>query len=79
MRGPTGTPMSLGHQNQTKKLTHLVDLLGHLLSRNHVSSFSELLLGNYRWMDCRGVYCRGLNFRGVSSRGIDCRGLIVAG
>ena len=31
-RGPTGTPMSLGPHNPTKKLTHLVDLLGHLLS-----------------------------------------------
>ena len=30
---PTGTPISLGPQNPTKKLTHLVDLLGHLLSR----------------------------------------------
>ena len=33
--------MSLGPQNPTKKLTHLVDLLGHLLSRNHVSNFSD--------------------------------------
>ena len=39
---PTGTPMSLGPQNPTKKLTHLVDLLGHLLSQNHVSNFSDL-------------------------------------
>ena len=31
-RGPTGTHMSLGPQNPTKKLTHWVDLLGHLLS-----------------------------------------------
>ena len=29
-------------QNPTKKLTHLVDLLGHLLSRNCVSIFSDL-------------------------------------
>ena len=29
-------------QNPTKKLTHLVDLLGHLLSRNRVSNFSDL-------------------------------------
>ena len=36
------TTMSLGPQNPTKKLTHLVDLLGHLLSRNHVSNFSDL-------------------------------------
>ena len=35
-------PMSLGPQNRTKKLTHLVDLLGHLLSRNHVYNFSDL-------------------------------------
>ena len=33
-RGPTGIHMGLGPQNPTKKLTHLVDLLGHLLSRN---------------------------------------------
>ena len=32
--------MSLGPQNPTKKLTYLVNLLGHLLSRNHVSYFS---------------------------------------
>ena len=38
----TVTPMSLGPQNPTKNLTHLVDLLGHLLSRNHVSNFSDL-------------------------------------
>ena len=31
-----------GPQNTTKKLTHLVHLLGHLLSRNHVSNFSDL-------------------------------------
>ena len=37
-RGLTG----LGPQNPTKKLTHLVDLLDHLLSRNHVSNFSDL-------------------------------------
>ena len=30
--GPTGTPM----------LTHLMDLLGYLLSRNHVYNFSDL-------------------------------------
>ena len=30
--------MGLGPQ----KLTQLVDLLGHLLSRNHVSNFSDL-------------------------------------
>ena len=41
-RGPTDTPRGLGPQNPTKKLTHLVDLLGHLLSRNHVSNFSDL-------------------------------------
>ena len=41
-RGPTGAPMSLGPQNSFKKVTHLVDLLGHLLSRNHVSNFSDL-------------------------------------
>ena len=29
-------------QNPTKKLIHLVHLLGHLLSRNHVSNFSDL-------------------------------------
>ena len=34
--------MGLGPQNSTKKLTQLVDLLGHLLSRNHVSNFSDL-------------------------------------
>ena len=28
-RGPTDTHMGLGHQNSTKKLTQLVDLLGH--------------------------------------------------
>ena len=37
--GPTATPMGLGPPNPTKKLTHLVDLSGHLLSRIHVSSF----------------------------------------
>ena len=31
-----------GPQNPTKKLTHLVDILGHLLSRNHVSNFFDL-------------------------------------
>ena len=31
-----------GPQNRTKKLTHLVDILGHLLSRNHVSNFFDL-------------------------------------
>ena len=34
--------MGLGPQNLTKKLTQLVDLSGHLLSRNHVSNFSDL-------------------------------------
>ena len=34
--------MSLGPQNPTKKLTHWVDLLGHLLSRNYVSNLSDL-------------------------------------
>ena len=34
--------MSLGPQNPTTTLTHLVDLLGHLLSRNHASNFSDL-------------------------------------
>ena len=37
---PRRAPQGLGTQNPTKKLTHLVDLLGHLLSRNHVSNFS---------------------------------------
>ena len=41
-RGPTGTHMSLGPQNPTKKLTVWVKLLGHLLSRNHVSNFFDL-------------------------------------
>ena len=41
-RGPTGNPMSLGPQNPTKTLTHLVNLLGHPLSRNHLSNFSDL-------------------------------------
>ena len=31
-----------GPQNPTKTLTHLVDILGHLLSRNHVSNFFDL-------------------------------------
>ena len=31
-----------GPQNPTKKLNHLVDILGHLLSRNHVSNFFDL-------------------------------------
>ena len=31
-----------GPQNPTKKLTHLVEILGHLLSRNHVSNFFDL-------------------------------------
>ena len=35
-RGPTDTHMGLGHENPTKELTHLVDLEGHLLSRNCV-------------------------------------------
>ena len=34
--------MSLGPQNPNKMLTYLVDLLGNLLSRNHVSNFSDL-------------------------------------
>ena len=34
--------MGLGPRNPTKKLTHLVDLLGHLLFLNHVSNFSDL-------------------------------------
>ena len=38
--GPT--IRSLGPQNPTKKLTHSVELLGYLLSRNHVSKFSDL-------------------------------------
>ena len=43
-RALTGTPMSLGSHNPTKKLTRLVNLLGHLLvlSPNHVSNFSDL-------------------------------------
>ena len=36
-RGPTRAPMGLGPQNPSKKLTHMVDLLGHLLSQNRVS------------------------------------------
>ena len=40
--GPTNTHMGLGPQNPTKKLTHLVDLLGHLLSRKCVSNFFDL-------------------------------------
>ena len=36
---PTDTHMGLGPQNPTKKLTHLVHLLGHLLSQNYVSNF----------------------------------------
>ena len=31
-----------GPQNPTKNLTHLVEILGHLLSRNHVSNFFDL-------------------------------------
>ena len=38
-RGPT---LSLDPQIPTKKLTHLVEFLGHPLSRNHVSNFSDL-------------------------------------
>ena len=38
-RGPTHAHIGLGSQNPTKKLTHGVDLLGQLLSRNHVSDF----------------------------------------
>ena len=34
--------MSLVPRNPIIKLTHLVNLLGHLLSRNHVSNFSDL-------------------------------------
>ena len=41
-RGSTGPPMSLGPQNLTKKLTLLVELLGHLLPRNNVSNFLTL-------------------------------------
>ena len=41
-RGSTGTPLGLGSQNTIKKLPHLVDPLGHLLSRNHVSKFFDL-------------------------------------
>ena len=33
--------MGLESQNSNKKLTKLVDLLGHLLSRNHVSNFTD--------------------------------------
>ena len=40
-RGPTDTNMGLGPQNPNKKWTHLVDLLGHLLSRNFVSNSSD--------------------------------------
>ena len=32
----------LGPQNPTKKLTHLVEILGNLFSRNHVSNFFDL-------------------------------------
>ena len=34
--------MSLGPRTPTKNLTHWVDLLGHLLSQNHFSNFSDL-------------------------------------
>ena len=36
-------PYESRSQNLTKKFTQLVDFLGHLLSRNHVSNFSDLL------------------------------------
>ena len=41
-RGPTDTFMGLRTQNPTKNLTHSVDLLGHLLSWNCVSNYSDL-------------------------------------
>ena len=44
--GPTDTHMGLGPHNPTKNLTHLMDLLGHLLSRNFVSNFFD---PKYTW------------------------------
>ena len=41
-RGPTDTHMGMGPRNATKKFTHLVDHLSHLLSRNYVSNFVDL-------------------------------------
>ena len=38
-------------QNPTKKLTHLVNILGHLLSPNHVSNYSDLVPGNLILID----------------------------
>ena len=39
--GPAYAHMGLGSQNLTKKLVHVVDLLGPLLSQNHVFEISE--------------------------------------
>ena len=38
--------MGLGPQIPTEILTDLVDFLGHMLSRNHVSNFSDLDTGS---------------------------------
>ena len=40
--GPVGAKKDLEPQNQTKTFTHLVDLLGHMLSLNFVSNFLDL-------------------------------------
>ena len=39
--GPAYAHMGLGSQNLTKKLVYVVDLLGPLLSQNHVFEISE--------------------------------------
>ena len=40
--GPHKGRCPTGASKPTKKLTHLVEILGHLLSRNHVSNFFDL-------------------------------------
>ena len=41
-QGPTDTHIGLGPLNPTKNLSHLVELLGHLLSRHYFSNFFDL-------------------------------------
>ena len=40
--GPHKGRCPTGASKPTKNLTHLVEILGHLLSRNHVSNFFDL-------------------------------------
>ena len=47
--------IGLGPQNPTKKLTHLVDFLGHMLSRNCFSKFFDLGPPSLNCVSCKLV------------------------